>query len=104
MAKQAVHGQVGLKPLNDRVVIKPEPKEEVSASGIILPDSSRKDRAEQGTVVAVGPGSYDSGKRQPMSVAVGDTVLFSTYEEARKIDGQEYFVIPESSILAVVTK
>ncbi len=94
---------ISLSPLSDRVVVKPFPKEELSASGIIIPDTAKQDKPERGTVVATGPGKYEDGAVIPMNVKVGDTVLFSKYGyDEVKVDGQEYFILSESSILAKI--
>lgn len=96
--------QVSVKPLGDRVVVAPLPKDEVSTMGIILPDSASREKPERGTVVAVGPGRIEDGKQVPMSVKVGDVVLFSKYGfDEVKIDGEEYFILSESSVLAVLS-
>lgn len=97
--------KLSIEPLADRVVVKPTSREEQTASGILLPTSG-KERAERGMVVAVGPGRFneDGDERVPMSVKVGDEVLFSTYEDARDIDGEDYYIINESNILAVIKK
>jgi chaperonin GroES len=103
MAKQTVQ----ISPLADRVVVKPADKneEKVLASGIIIPEGVDKERPSKGTVVAVGPGKYDDGKLAPMSVKIGDAVLFSKYGfDEVKIDGIEYYVLAESSVLAVLPK
>lgn len=74
-----------------------------SASGIIIPDTASKERPEQGTVVAVGPGKYEDGKLIPMSVSVGQRVMFSKYGfDEVKIAGQEYCIVSEANILAVI--
>ena len=103
MAKNAEKG-VGIKPLGDRVVVKPEEKgEQKLASGIIIPETADKERPMKGVVVAVGPGKMEDGKRAPMSVKEGDEVLFSKYGyDEVKIDGREYLILPESSVLAVL--
>ncbi len=92
-----------LKPLADRLVVKPLSKDEVSTGGIIIPDTG-KERPEQGTVVAIGPGKLkDDGSRHPMSVAVGQTVMFKTYApEKVKLGDEELFVLSESDILAII--
>jgi chaperonin GroES len=96
---------LSIQPLADRVVVKPATNEEVSSSGIIIPDTVKKERAERGTVVAVGPGRYDDGDLLPMSVKKGDEVLFEqTYREPIEIDGEEYYIFSESSILAIIPK
>lgn len=99
----ATDKKLAIQPLADRVVVKPMPKDEVSASGIIIPDSARQEAPSKGTVVAVGKGRYDDGKLVPMTVSVGDTVLFSKYGyDEVKIDDQEYYILSESSVLAVL--
>jgi chaperonin GroES len=94
---------LSIQPLGDRVVVKPASAEEVSASGIIIPDTIKKERAERGTVVATGPGRYDDGELVPMSVKKGDEVLFEqTYRDPVEIDGEEYYIFEESKILAII--
>jgi len=95
---------ISLVPLGDRVVILPLVREEVSASGIIIPDTIKKEKAERGTVVATGPGRYERGTIVPMTVKKGDEVLFKTYGGPTEIDGEEYYVVIESEILAVIPK
>ena len=96
---------VPVRPLADRVVVRPLTAEESgtkTASGIIIPDTV-KEKPEQGTVVAVGPGKFDDGVRVPMGVKAGDRVLFSKYGfDEVKIGGVEYYVIAESNILAII--
>lgn len=95
---------VALSPLGDRVVVFPLAKEESTASGILIPDSAKQEKPERGTVVAVGPGRYDDGDLLPMTVKIGDTVLFSKYGfDEVKIEGKEYFIVSEANILAVIT-
>ncbi|MES2225884.1 MAG: co-chaperone GroES [Patescibacteria group bacterium] len=95
--------KLSISPLGDRVVVKPASGDEVSVSGIIIPDTASREKPERGTVVAVGPGKYDDGALVPMTVKPGDTVLFSKYGyDEVKIDGQEYFILSESSILAII--
>lgn len=92
-----------IKPLADRVLVKPMPKDEVSASGIIIPDSAKQEAPSKGTVIAVGPGRYDDGDLLPMTVQVGDTILFSKYGyDEVNVDGQEYYILAESSVLAIL--
>ncbi len=95
-------------PLADRVVVRPLTEDEMgttSPSGIIIPDTAKKEKPEQGVVVAVGPGKMtDDGKtRQEMSVAIGDRVVFSKfgYDEV-KVEESEYFIVSESSILGII--
>lgn len=99
-----------IRPLGDRVVVRPMTAEElgtVSASGIIIPDSAKKEKPEQGVVLAVGPGKWDEDgeKRIALDVKVGDRVVFSKYGyDELKIDTTEYFIVSEASILGVFTK
>lgn len=96
---------LSIQPLGDRVVVKPTPREEVSASGIIIPDTVKQERAERGTVVATGPGRYEDGSVLPMTVKKGDEVLFEqTYRDPIEIDGEDYYIFSETSILAVIPK
>ena len=93
-----------LKPLGDRVIVKPKAKEEMTKSGIVLPDTA-SEKPQEGSVLAVGPGRVlDNGKRVEMDVKSGDTVLFAKYAGTEvKLDGEEYLVIRESDLLAIVT-
>jgi len=93
-----------LKPLGDRVVIKPKAKEETTKSGIVLPDSAGE-RPQEGTVLSVGPGRVlDTGKRVEMDVKEGDTVLFAKYAGTEvKLDGEEYLVVKEPDLLAIIS-
>lgn len=103
----ATKQQVPVRPLGDRVVVRPADKneEQTLASGIIIPETVDRERPSKGVVVAVGPGKYDDGALVPMEVSVGDTVLFSKYGfDEVKIDGVEYYILAESSVLAVLTK
>ncbi len=93
-----------LRPLGDRVVVKPLSEDEVTKFGIILPDTVEKERPEKGEVIAAGPGRlFDNGIRAPMSVKVGDKVVFKKYSpDEIKIDGKEMLMISESDIMAVL--
>ena len=93
-----------LRPLADKVIVKPLSKEETTASGIVLPDTVDKDKPEEGEVIAIGPGRLlDNGSRAAMSIKVGDKVLFTKYSPNEfKKDNQEYLVLSESDIMAVV--
>jgi chaperonin GroES len=95
---------VTLKPLGDRVVIRPKAKDEMTSSGIVLPDTSNE-KPQEGSVLSVGPGRVlDSGKRVEMDVKAGDSVLFAKYAGTEvKLDGDEYLVIREGDLLAIVT-
>jgi chaperonin GroES len=93
-----------IKPLGDRVVIKPVEREEKTASGIVLPDTA-KEKPQEGEVIAVGAGRYEDGKRVPLDVQVGDRVIFSKYAGTEvKYDNVEYLILRENDILAVVQK
>ncbi len=96
---------MALKPLDDRVVIEPLTAEEKTAGGIVLPDSA-KEKPQRGKVVAVGPGRLlDSGERHPISLAVGDEVLFAKYGGTEiEVDGTDVKILRESDILAKVVK
>ena len=93
-----------LRPLGDKVIVKPLSKEETTASGIVLPDTVDKDKPEEGEVIATGPGRLlDNGSRAAMSIKVGDKVLFTKYSPNEfKKDNKEYLVLSESDIMAVV--
>jgi len=92
-----------LRPLGDRVVIKPTPKEEVTKSGIVLPDTA-KEKPQEGTIVAVGAGKLDDkGVRQPLEVKEGQKVLYAKYSGTEfKVENEEYLILSEKDILAVV--
>lgn len=95
---------MNLQPLHDQVIIKPMSSEEKTKSGIILPDTVSKERPEQGEVIAVGPGKLlDNGQRASMSVQIGQKVMFKKYStEELKYDGQDYVVVGEHDILAII--
>ena len=92
-----------LRPLGDRVVIEPTPREETTKSGIVLPDTA-KEKPQEGTIVAVGPGkTLDDGKREAMDVKPGDKVLYAKYAGTEfKIDGEELLIVSQKDILAIV--
>jgi chaperonin GroES len=96
---------VKLQPLADRLVVKPKPREEVTKGGIVLPDTV-KEKPQEGEVIAAGPGKItDDGKRIPMDIKVGDTVLYAKYGGTEiKEDGEELIILRESDILAKKTK
>src|SRR5437667_12853417 len=95
---------ITLKPLGDRVVVKPKPKDEVTSSGIFLPDTA-SEKPQEGSVLSVGPGRVlDNGKRVEMDVKAGDSVLFARYAGSEvKLEGDDYLVIREGDLLAIVT-
>ncbi|MFH1361643.1 MAG: co-chaperone GroES [bacterium] len=90
-----------LTPIGDRVVVKPEPEEIKTKSGIVLPDSA-KEKPQEGTVIAVGSGKLEDGKKVSLEVKVGDKVIYSKYGGTEfKIDGEEYMILSERDILAI---
>jgi chaperonin GroES len=91
-----------LRPLGDRVVVKPLAREEVTRSGIVLPDTA-KEKPQEGEILAAGPGRLDEGKRQPMDVKVGDRVLYAKYAGTEfKLEDDELLILSEKDILAVL--
>jgi len=92
-----------LKPLGDRLVIKPIEQEETTASGLVLPETA-KEKPQQGTVLAVGPGRRDDdGNRIEMDVAVDDVVLYAKYAGTEtKFDGEKLLILKESDVLAIL--
>jgi chaperonin GroES len=97
--------KLNLKPLGDRVVVDPIEKEERTASGIILPETA-KEKPQEGTIVAVGPGRRDEdGKLVPMDVKLGDVVLYAKYAGTEiKLEDKKVLILKESDILAIVEK
>jgi len=95
--------KVNIKPLGDRVVIRPAQREEVTASGVILPDTA-KEKPQRGAILAVGPGKVgDNGQRTPLEVTEGSEVLYAKYAGTEvKIDGEELLIVSEKDILAIV--
>ena len=97
-----------IMPLGDRVLVRPFTAEEMAkpnSFGIIIPEMVQKEKPEQGEVVAVGPGRYDDGKLVPVRVRVGDRVLFSKYGfDDVTLDGKEFYILKEESILAIINK
>lgn len=93
-----------IKPLADRVVVKPAEAEEKTSGGIILPDTA-KEKPQEGTIVAVGPGKVsDNGTKVPMEVKTGDKILYGKYSSTEiNIDGEEHLIMRESDILAIVS-
>ena len=94
-----------LKPLGDRLVVKPIEQEEVTASGIILPETA-KEKPQEGEVLAAGPGKLDdNGKRVPMEVKVGDRVLYAKYAGTEiKLEDDKVLILKESDVLAIVER
>ncbi len=97
--------KVVLKPLEDRIVVEPLEAEQVTASGLVIPDTA-KEKPQEGKVLAVGPGRFDDkGTRVPVDVQVGDVVLYSKYGGTEvKYSGQEYLVLSARDVLAVIEK
>jgi len=97
--------KLNLKPLGDRLVVEPQEKEERTASGIILPETA-KEKPQEGTVLAAGPGRLDEdGDRIAMDVKVGDVVLYAKYSGTEvKINDKKLLILKESDILAIVEK
>jgi chaperonin GroES len=97
-------GKFGLKPLEDRVVVKPIEEEETTLSGLVIPDTA-KEKPTEGEVVAVGPGRYEDGNLVPMGVKVGDKVIYSKYGgNEYKYQGEEYIILQARDIYAVIEK
>ena len=92
-----------LRPLGDRVVIKPSPREEMTKSGIVLPDTA-KDKPQEGVVLSVGPGKVlDDGSRSAMDISVGQKVLYAKYAGTEfKVESEELLIVSEKDILAIV--
>lgn len=96
--------EINLQPLGDRVIVKPISQEETTKSGIVLPDTIEKEKPERGEIIAVGSGKLlDNGQRVPMSVKIGQRVVFKKYSpDEIKIDNEKYLIISEEDILAII--
>ncbi len=93
---------VSLQPLEDRIVVKPSEGEEMTASGLVIPDTA-KEKPQEGEVLAVGPGRFEDGQRVPLDVKVGDKVIYSKYGGTEvKVNGSEYIVLRQDDVLGVV--
>ena len=92
-----------LRPLGDRLVIKPTPREEMTKTGIVLPDTA-KEKPQEGLVLAVGPGAFDNeGKRTAMDVKEGQKVLYAKYAGTEfKVEGEELLIVSQKDVLAIV--
>jgi chaperonin GroES len=103
MASTVTATATQLKPLGDRIVVKPTPREETTKSGIVLPDTA-KERPQEGTILSVGPGrTLDDGTREPMEVSPGQKVLFQKYAGTEfKLDEEELLILSQKDILAVL--
>ncbi|HSQ39336.1 MAG: co-chaperone GroES [Anaerolineae bacterium CG1_02_58_13] len=95
--------KLSLKPLGDRIVVQPIEQEEITAGGIVLPETA-KEKPQQGKVLAAGPGARDEdGERIPMDVKVGDKVLYAKYGGTEfKMDGKKLLILRESDLLAIL--
>ena len=95
---------IAIKPLEDRIVVKTNEAETVTASGLVIPDTA-KEKPQEGVVLAVGPGRFDDGVRVPMDVKVGDNVIYSKYGGTEvKYNGEEYLVLSARDVLAILEK
>jgi chaperonin GroES len=96
--------KVAIKPLEDRIVVQANEAETTTASGIVIPDTA-KEKPQEGTVIAVGPGRFEDGARVPLDVSVGDTVIYSKYGGTEvKYSGEEYLVLSARDVLAIIQK
>jgi chaperonin GroES len=95
---------VNIKPLEDRIVVKPLDAEQTTASGLVIPDTA-KEKPQEGEVLAIGPGRIDdNGNRVPLDVSVGDKVIYSKYGGTEvKYAGEEYLILSARDVLAVVS-
>ena len=98
--------EINLQPLGDRIIVRPISQEEITKSGIVLPDTAEKEKPERGEVIAVGSGKLlDNGQRAPMSIKIGQRVVFKKYSpDEIKIDNEKYLIISEEDILAIIKK
>ncbi len=96
---------MGYRPLGNRLLVKPGPRQETTKTGIVLPDSARE-KPREGKVISAGPGKKDDkGKVMPMEVKTGDMVLYSEYGGTEiKIEGEDHLIVSEDDILAIVDK
>lgn len=107
MSENTKKSESPIRPLGDKLVVRPLTEEELgtaSASGIFIPDSAKQEKPEQGIVVAAGPGKWDEDgeKRIEMETKVGDRIVFSKYGyDELKVDGKDYYIVSESSVLGV---
>jgi len=94
--------KVAIKPLEDRIVVQAVEAETTTASGLVIPDTA-KEKPQEGTVLAVGPGRFEDGTRVPLDVKIGDKVLYSKYGGTEvKYNGEEYLVLSARDVLAVI--
>jgi chaperonin GroES len=104
LAKATAHASK-LRPLGDRVVVQPSAREEMTKSGIVLPDTA-KEKPQEGTIIAAGPGRIlEDGKREAMDVKTGDKVLYAKYAGTEfKIDGEDLLIVSQKDILAILAE
>jgi chaperonin GroES len=96
--------KVQIKPLEDRIVVQVLESEQTTASGIVIPDTA-KEKPQEGTVLAVGPGRFENGQRLPLDIKEGDTVVFSKYGGTEvKYGADEYLILSARDVLAVIEK
>jgi len=95
---------MNIKPLSNHILLEPIEEDKTTKSGIVIPDTADKDRSSQGKVLAVGPGKLnDKGEKVPVSVKVGDTVLFKKYgPDEFELDGKKYLIAEEDDIIAII--
>ena len=95
---------ISIKPLEDRIVVKANEAEQKTASGLVIPDTA-KEKPQEGTVMAVGPGRFENGNRIPLDIKEGDTVLYSKYGGTEvKYNNEEYIVLSSRDVLAIIAK
>ena len=93
-----------LRPLEDRIVVKANEGEEMTSSGLVIPDTA-KEKPQEGSVIAVGPGRFEDGTRVPLDVKVGDKVIYSKYGGTEvKLDGEDHLILSARDVLAIVDK
>ncbi len=101
---RTVKTKVGIRPLADRVVLRPMKETEQQRGGLFIP-ATVKEKPQQGDVVAVGPGRYEKGARVPMELSAGQTVLYDRYSGSEvTLDNEQYLIIEESEVLAIVSE
>jgi len=106
LVEGSIVASVNIKPLEDKILVQANEAETTTASGLVIPDTA-KEKPQEGTVVAVGPGRWDEDgeKRIPLDVAEGDTVIYSKYGGTEiKYGGEEYLILSARDVLAVVNK
>ena len=95
---------ISIKPLEDRIVVKANEAEQKTASGLVIPDTA-KEKPQEGTVTAVGPGRFENGNRIPLDIKEGDVVLYSKYGGTEvKYNNEEYLVLSSRDVLAIIAK